>query len=849
MIRNTKKFLIASFAFLIIFCIVIFCFVTVFMGRKSDAAISDIGMIYMSEMNGQLQEKFSTVLDLRLLQAEGIMKRTPPETVSYGEEMLEELAISARVREFTYLGLYEENGNHETIYGEDVEPIDEDEFAKALKSSEVNVTSGINESGEKLILLVQCVEYEMQDGNTSTAMVAGFPMDYLNEALFLDEDDALVYSHIIRRNGSYVVRSGEAYKDNYFDQMLAVWSGLNGEEAEVYVKELQNAMSDNEDYSVLIMADGSHRHVYCSPLAESDWYLVTVMPYGVLDDAVNELGSQRTNVMLGACGIILIVILIIFAMYYGISQQQIRELDRAKKEAVSANRAKSEFLSNMSHDIRTPMNGIVGMTAIAMTNIQDTVRVRDCLQKIALSSKHLLGLINDVLDMSKIESGKLSLNMDLLSLKDTMDSIVNIIQPQIKAKDQHFDIFIHKIQAEDVYCDSVRLNQVLINLLSNAIKFTPEGGTVNVYLSQEPSPVGDDYVRCHFRVKDTGIGMSEEFQKTIFETFTREKNAQVNRTEGTGLGMAITKYIVDAMKGEIEINSAPGKGSEFHVTLDLEKAAAKEEDMILPPWHVLVVDNNKDLCSSAVDVLGEIGISADWVLDGRTAVDTVEKHHGAHDDYQLVLIDWKMPDMDGLETTRELRKRLGRDVPILIISAYDWSDIEEEALEAGAQGFISKPLFKSNLFQGLSRYVEEEPGTTEQKEEHTWEFAGKRILLAEDNDLNWEIADEILKNAGFELDRAENGKICVEKFEQSEEAFYDLILMDIRMPVMDGYEAAKAIRALDRRDAGLPIIAMTADAFSEDIQRCLTCGMNAHIAKPIDVKKLIQELQKYVKRT
>lgn len=262
MIKNTKKFLIASFAFLIVLCIVIFSFISVFMGRKSDAAISEIGMIYMSEMNEQLQEKFSTVIDLRLLQAEGIIKRTPPDTFSYGEEMLEELAISARVREFTYLGLYEENGNHETIYGEDVEPIDGDEFAKALKSSEINVTSGINESGEKLILLVQCVEYEMKDGNTSIAMVAGFPMDYLNEALFLDEDDALVYSHIIRRDGSYVVRSGEAYRDNYFERMLAVWSGIKGEEPEAYVKELQKAMADNEDYSALIMADGAHRHVY-----------------------------------------------------------------------------------------------------------------------------------------------------------------------------------------------------------------------------------------------------------------------------------------------------------------------------------------------------------------------------------------------------------------------------------------------------------------------------------------------------------------------------------------------------------------------------------------------------------
>lgn len=846
MIKNTKKFLVTSFAFLIILCIIIFSLVTVYMSRKSDAAITNIGKVYMSEMNKQLQEKYNTVIDLRLIQLEGIVKRNPPETISYGEEMIEELALSARVREFTYLGLYAEDGTNETIYGEDVYAADEDEFAEALLSDDVMLTSGVSESGERLLLMVKSAGYEMKNGETSSVIVAGFPMDYMNEALYLDEDDALVYYHIIRRDGSYVIRSGETFQNTYFDQIMTAWSGLYGETPEKYVEELQSAMDKHEDYSVLIMVDGTHRHVYCSSLPESEWYLISVMPYGVWDDTVAELGNQRTSVMLSACGIILVVMLVIFVMYYGMTQQQIKELDKAKQEAVSANRAKSEFLSNMSHDIRTPMNGIVGMTAIAMTNIQDTARVKDCLRKITLSSKHLLGLINDILDMSKIESGKLSLNMDMLSLRDTMDSIVNIVQPQIKEKNQHFDIFIQKIMAENVYCDSVRLNQILINLLSNAIKFTPEGGSVNVYLSQEASPEGDGYVRCHFRVKDTGIGMSEEFQKTIFDTFTREKNSQVNKIEGTGLGMAITKCIVDAMKGEIELISAPGKGSEFHVTLDLEKAELQEEDMILPSWHVLVVDDNRDLCHSAVDVLGEIGISADWSLDGRSAVEMVEKHHEKHDDYQLVLIDWKMPDMDGIQTTREIRKHLGADVPILIISAYDWSDIEEEALEAGAHGFISKPLFKTSLYTGLRRFADEGADTQEHQEEHVQDFSGKRILLAEDNDLNWEIAYEILSSAGFELERAENGKICVEKFEKSEEGAYDLILMDIRMPVMDGYEAAKAIRALERSDAKLPIIAMTADAFSEDIQRCLDCGMNAHIAKPIDVKKLIQELQKHM---
>ena len=593
--------------------------------------------------------------------------------------------------------------------------------------------------------------------------------------------------------------------------------------------------------------DDERRYLLCTDLPNSEWYLLSLMPFGTLDRILQDLSLKRQSATLLMCFIIIGGIVIIFMIYYKLSRQQMMELEKARQEAIKANKAKSEFLSSMSHDIRTPMNGIVGMTAIAMANIDNQERVKDCLGKITLSSRHLLGLINDVLDMSKIESGKLTLNMNQVSLREIMDSIVNIVQPQVKERQQHFDIFIQKIQTEDVHCDSVRLNQILINLLSNAIKFTPEGGRINVYLEQEDSPLGAQYVRCHFRVKDSGIGMTQEFQEKIFDTFTREEKAQIDKIEGTGLGMAITKAIVDTMKGSIELQSAPGKGSEFHITLDLEKADTKVEDMKLPPWRMLVVDNNKDLCQSAVESLREIGIEAQWAVDGETAVAMAKKCHEEDNGFEIVLLDWKMPGMDGLHTAREMRKHLGENVPILIISAYDWSEIEEEAKEAGVQGFISKPLFKSNLYLGLSRYMLDAPEEETRKETVSHRsFHGKRILLAEDNDLNWEIAEDLLSEAGFQLERAENGQICVEKFEQSELGCYDVVLMDIRMPVMNGYDAAKAIRALPRKDANLPIIAMTADAFSDDIQRCLDCGMNEHVAKPIDVDRLTQLLKKYL---
>lgn len=844
MIKNTKKFLVISFSILISVCIVMFTITSVYVSGKSDGAINEIGMIYMSAIAKQMQEKFDAVIDSQILEMEGIVLRHPPEEMEYGQEMIDQLVLSAQVRDFVYLGLYTDDGESEMIYGSEVEYESEEVFQNVLQDSSLRVFSGLSSEGERVMCMLINVEYPMKGGKTSSAMVAAIPMEYLEKVLALDGENSLMYSYIIRRDGTFVVRTRE---NSFFENINETFCEYNGKSAQQYAQELQEAVSSKSEYATIACMDDERRYLLCTDLPNSEWYLLSLMPFGTLDRILQDLSLKRQSATLLMCFIIIGGIVIIFMIYYKLSRQQMMKLEKARQEAIKANKAKSEFLSSMSHDIRTPMNGIVGMTAIAMANIDNQERVKDCLGKITLSSRHLLGLINDVLDMSKIESGKLTLNMNQVSLREIMDSIVNIVQPQVKERQQHFDIFIQKIQTEDVHCDSVRLNQILINLLSNAIKFTPEGGRINVYLEQEDSPLGAQYVRCHFRVKDNGIGMTQEFQEKIFDTFTREEKAQIDKIEGTGLGMAITKAIVDTMKGSIELQSAPGKGSEFHITLDLEKADTKVEDMKLPPWRMLVVDNNKDLCQSAVESLREIGIEAQWAVDGETAVAMAKKCHEEDNGFEIVLLDWKMPGMDGLHTAREMRKHLGENVPILIISAYDWSEIEEEAKEAGVQGFISKPLFKSNLYLGLSRYMLDAPEEETKKETVSHRsFHGKRILLAEDNDLNWEIAEDLLSEAGFQLERAENGQICVEKFEQSELGCYDVVLMDIRMPVMNGYDAAKAIRALPRKDANLPIIAMTADAFSDDIQRCLDCGMNEHVAKPIDVDRLTQLLKKYL---
>ena len=482
------------------------------------------------------------------------------------------------------------------------------------------------------------------------AMIGELPISYLSDILSLEEEDSLVYSLVIRKDGTFVVRNSAAVRDNYFDRVRAVYEETNGQTPEEFITEFEAAMQAGSDYSTMVQISGVRQHMYASSLPNSVWYLVTLMPYGSLNESVKTLGARFMTASAAVCAVILLTLIAMFLRYFTMNRAQVKELEQARQEAEIASKSKSEFLSNMSHDIRTPMNAIVGMTAIATAHMDDPVQVQNCLRKITMSSRHLLGLINDVLDMSKIESGKMTLNEELVSLRDVMESMVNIVQPQVKAKHQKFNISIFNILSENVHCDSVRLNQVLLNLLSNAIKFTPENGSIDVSLHEEPSPRGEEYVRILIQVKDTGIGMSEEFRQHIFESFAREDNKRIHRTEGTGLGMAITKYIVDAMKGEITVESQQGAGTEFKVVLDLMKAEERVEDMVLPDWVMLVVDDDQQLCESTVDSLRSIGIRAEWVLDGEDAVKMATRHHKQHNDYHVILLDWKLPDMDGIQT-------------------------------------------------------------------------------------------------------------------------------------------------------------------------------------------------------
>ena len=608
--RNpTTRFLICSFIGLLIFSMIIFSLLGIYMSRKSEKTVYEIGQIYMSGMNKQMSNHFETVIKLRFGQVSGIVSVVSADN-NNKEKLYEELVYRAQVRNFDHLALCSTEGNFQTLYGQSIHPLNPEPFVEALVRGEQRVALGSDPAGNLVVLFgVDATAYPMQNGSMSTGLVAAVPLEYITDFLSLEDEGQLMYYHIIRPDGSFVIQNPNTELQYFFEQLQNQSdSAVNESSAESPVEKFNAALKKHEEYAATLEVNGEERQIYGISLPYSEWYLVSVMPYSILDDAINNLSSQRMFMTLLSCASVLIILTLIFLRYFSITRSQLNELEKARQTALEANKAKSEFLANMSHDIRTPMNAIVGMTAIATAHMDDRKQVENCLRKITLSSKHLLGLINDVLDMSKIESGKLTLTTEQISLKEVVEGIVNIMQPQVKTKKQTFDIHVENILTENVWCDGIRLNQVLLNLLSNATKYTPEGGSIQLSLSEEKSPKGENYVRIYIKVKDNGIGMSPEFLKRIYESYSRADGARIHKTEGAGLGMAITKYIVDAMEGTIDIQSEPDKGTEFLLMFDFEKAAAMEMDMVLPAWNMLVVDDDELLCETAIDALKSIGM-------------------------------------------------------------------------------------------------------------------------------------------------------------------------------------------------------------------------------------------------
>ncbi len=843
--NRTVRFLIVSIVCISLLCVLVFSYMTWRMNKRGADVIGELGTLYMAGMSEQAAAHFGTTIELRLSQVSALTDAVPPGRNQREDSVRALLCSYARTRDFDHLALYDADGNFEMLFGNEMEVLD-DSFRDALSRGEEIMALGRekDKEGKDLVLMGIPAEYSMTGGKKSMALVAAFPSGYIGDTLSLTTENAIFYYFIIDRNGNFIIRDDDVKDENYFTRVLEKYH-VKGRSSEEYLEEIKTAMASNSNFMGEFTLDGIRRYQYGTSLPSSDWYMLLFLPYGPLDLTIDSLGSYWIFAAVMSCLVILIALIALFAYYFHLSRKHMRELETARSAAERANRAKSEFLSNMSHDIRTPMNGIVGMTAIAEANLDDPEQVRNCLNKISLSSRHLLRLINDILDMSKIESGKLELHMERMSLQEVLAGAVNMIQAQTNAKKQKLGVYVYDVTHEYVLCDSVRFSQILLNLLGNAVKFTPKEGSVSITCYEEPSPEGENYTRLNLLVKDTGIGMTEEFLNRVFDAFAREDNARVQKTEGSGLGMAITKYLVDALGGTIRVTSEPNRGTEFHVVFDLgvaEEAERKE----LPEWEVLIVSCDELFAKCISDTLRSVGCLAAAAHGVEEAIAMLGGSRLTGKEYRAVLLDDGLPEAEGPGLVRSVREVCGEDTAVVVLAASEWT---LSPVRGGTEpdGVIFKPVFPSNLARGLMTACKRELRAADGEEKHVYCFRGKRILLAEDNDLNREIAEELLSEIGIRVDSAENGKVCAEMFAQSPEGGYDAILMDIRMPVMSGYEATEAIRAMPRSDAKtIPIIAMSADAFSDDVDRCLACGMNAHTAKPIDMEELSRLLAQYI---
>ena len=521
----------------------------------------------------------------------------------------------------------------------------------------------------------------------------------------------------------------------------------------------------------------------------------------------------------------------------------------ALTQAQNSNRARTAFFSSMSHDIRTPMNGIIGMTNVALNSLDNREKVESCLNKITAASGHLLALINEVLDMSRIESGKISLKEELVHLPSMIANLISFIRPDMDKKGQSFQLKSQILEHDTVISDGLHLQKILLNLLSNAVKYTQAGGTISLQIAE--TKVESDTIRMCFVVEDNGIGMTPEFLERVFTPFERAEDSRMSQAAGTGLGLAITKSIIDMMEGEICVESEKDRGSRFTVEIPLKLPNRQVQELPdLAGYSVLIVDDDQDACESISLMLQETGIRADWVMSGMAAVDKAWQAHTREDDYCIVIVDWKMPEMDGVETARQIRARLGSEMPILLLSSYDWETVKEEAIQAGINGFLTKPIFKADILERLQHYIHGgQPEQEEQQTQISQNLEDLRILVADDNELNLEIMFEILNSSGAEVDSVHNGKEALDAYLKSSQNYYQIILMDVHMPEMNGLEATKEIRNSGRADAlVVPIIAMTADVFKEDIRRCQEAGMNAHIGKPVELDKLYSTVRKFLNK-
>ena len=708
-----------------------------------------------------------------------------------------------------------------------------DEIGKSINISRA-YTNPIN--GEQSLAF--CNKITLRDtGNASSktaVLLRVVPISELEQKwVFPQEEFVNAELSMIDANGDYILK-GNNFKNSSFFEFYKSYNPTEPASS----KEMFDTITSSTGSVSMLNSRGQECILAYTPVtATAGWTLLGFVP-------AEDLHVDNENWLL--IGVVSAGLLILFLCDLFFMIHINKKLKVTAREAEHANKAKTDFLSTMSHDIRTPMNAIIGLTTLAEKDLGDVESTKESLRKISLASNHLLTLINDILDISKVESGKLKLSPQSFSIAETVENLVNISQPMIKEKKIIFSFHIDKMEKEYLYTDQLRLNQIYINILSNAIKYTEPGGRVSVDMSEEESSI-PGCVRLTYVVADSGIGMSPEFMQTMYQPFSRQTDSRVNSIEGTGLGLAITKQMVDLMGGRIDCQSEQGKGTTFTVTLDIPQADKQLDDIRLDQVNALIVDDDEIVLQTMVSEFQSLGSAAEIAHSGKEALEMLTRKHESGKDYTLVILDWKMPDMDGIETIRRIRTEISGDIPILLTSAYDWSDIEDLAKDAGADGFISKPIFRSALYKKINSILGTESVSVEPEDDYS-DLKGLNILVAEDIEINWMIISGMLSMIGITSEQAENGRVCVEKMRTAADGTYDLIFMDVQMPEMNGLDAARAIRQLENpRAASIPIVAMTAEAFSENVTECLDAGMNGHIAKPIDIKLVIKEIRRIIK--
>ena len=725
-----------------------------------------------------------------------------------------------------------ENSTEYSVSYERIELLNELDWIHDIGSS-INISRAYTNpvNGEQSIAFCNYVDLNDSGNKRSAILLRVLPIsELMGKWIFPQEEFQNAEFSIIDGDGDYIIK-GHLYKNSSFFEFYKSYNKIDPQESSDFF----NNITTSTGSFIMYNSRGEKCILAYTPFdATGDWTLLSLMP-------MKYLNVNTENWIL--ISFISIGLLVLFIFDLLVMLHFNKRIQASAKEAESANKAKTDFLSAMSHDIRTPMNAIIGFTTIAERNIEDKKAIEENLRKISLASNHLLTLINDILDISKVESGKLNLCPQDLSLVETVENLMNISQQMIREKNLDFRFRVSNIDKEIIYADKLRLNQIFINILSNAIKYTEANGSVFVDLIEENS-IKPDHIKIIYRVADTGIGMSKEFMKTMYQPFSRQTDSRVNSIQGTGLGLAITKQMVDLMEGKIECESIEGKGTTFTVTIDLPISNLSYKNLKLDNINILVVDNDELSLESASITLESLGLNVDTSNNGIDAISLIKKKHEENNDYDIAIIDYKLNDLNGIETIKRLKEDIDFKLPLLLISSYNFIDIENEAKDIKVNGFINKPLFKSTLYDKITEILGKKSEALEEKDDYS-DLEGLKILVAEDYDINYEIISSLLSMYKIETERAENGRICLDKISNAKDFEYTLIFMDIQMPIMNGLDATRAIRALPNKNiASIPIIAMTADAFSENVTECLNAGMNGHIAKPVDINLVIKEIRR-----